>query len=327
MDQPTPTDRSTQTMKAVRAHTRGGPETLVFEEAPVPAAPSGSDVLVEVHAAAITFDELTWDETWEAGGADRTPIIPSHEFAGVVVATGPDATGISVGDEVFGLVPFDRDGAAAQYVLTPADTVAPRPATVPADVAAAAVLPGLTAMEALDAHLGVKAGGHLLVRGATGAVGSFLTQLAHARGIEVTATVRSDASADSARRLGADHVVVGDETETFPAGSVDAAIDAVGADTPEWLYRAVRPGGRVVTLQAPPDPELAEAAGVDARFFVVKTSSANLTRLGDLLAAGALEATISQTFPLEEGPAAYASRGAGRPAGKTILSVPRPDAV
>jgi NADPH:quinone reductase-like Zn-dependent oxidoreductase len=325
MTQPTSTDRSSQTMMALRAHTRGGPETLVYEAAPAPAAPAGTDIRVKVRAAAITFDELTWDETWEVNGVDRTPIVPSHEFAGVVVATGPEVTGLSTGDEVFGLVPFERDGAAAQYVLAPAASVAPRPAGVSAEVAAAAVLPGLTAMEALDDHLAVAAGGRLLVHGGTGAVGSFLTQLAHARGIEVAVTVRSAASAERARRLGADHVFAGDETGAIPAGSFDAAIDAVGADTPEWLYPAVRRGGRVITLQVPPDAALAEAAGVDASFFVVNTSSANLTRLGELLAAGELETTIAQTFPLSEGRAAYASRGAGRPAGKTILSVPDPE--
>lgn len=146
-------------MKALRAHERGGPERLVYEDAPAPAAPQGDDVLVRVRVASLTFDELTWDETWQADGVDRTPIVPSHEFAGVVVAVGPDADGVAEGDEVFGLAPFHRDdGAAAEYVLVPASSVARKPRGVADATAAASVLPALTAMEALDEHLGLERG-------------------------------------------------------------------------------------------------------------------------------------------------------------------------
>src|SRR4051795_9945900 len=96
-------------MMALRAHTQGGPEVLVYESAPWPPTPGAGEVLVSVDAAAITFDELSWPETWAIGGVERTPVIPSHEFSGVVVALGDGVAGLSVGDEVYGLVPFDRD--------------------------------------------------------------------------------------------------------------------------------------------------------------------------------------------------------------------------
>lgn len=105
-----------ETMLALRAHHRGGPEQLRFEEAPRPTA-TANELLIRVEAASITADELTWPETWEADGVDRTPVIPSHEFAGVVEAVGPEVDGFAVGDNVFGLVPFDRDGAAAEFVV------------------------------------------------------------------------------------------------------------------------------------------------------------------------------------------------------------------
>jgi NADPH:quinone reductase-like Zn-dependent oxidoreductase len=308
------------TMKALRAHERGGPERLVYEDAPVPAAPQDDDVLVRVRAASLTFDELTWDETWQADGVDRTPIVPSHEFAGVVVAVGPDAAGVTEGDEVFGLAPFDRDGAAAEYVLVPASSIARKPRGVADAVAAAAVLPALTAMEALDEHLGLGAGQRLLVRGGTGGVGAFVTQFAHARGIRVGVTVRSPEAEERARRLGAAEVFVGDEPEV-PTGAFDAAIDAAGAGTPGWLYRAVRRGGRVVTLQEAPDAALAEELGLEARFFVVTTSTAQLERLARTLSEGDVEVAISRTFPLAEGRAAYESRGRGGAPGKTVLLV------
>src|SRR3954454_14043908 len=110
-------------MMALRAHTEGGPDVLVYESVPRP-TPGDGEVLVAVHAAAITFDELTWPETWAVGGVDRTPVILSHEFSGVVVEVGDGVARLSVGDEVYGLIPFDRDGAAAEYVSVPVTSVA-----------------------------------------------------------------------------------------------------------------------------------------------------------------------------------------------------------
>lgn len=172
-----------ETMRAVRAHRRGGPEQLVYEVAPRP-EPAPGDVLVAVHAASITSDELTWDTTWtdnnEPGGRDRTPIIPAHETSGVVAALGPEVTGTKVGDEVYGLIPFVRDGAAAEYVTVPADVLAAKPATVDHDAAAAVPLAALTAWQALVDHAALRAGQHVLIHGAAGGVGSFAVQLAAA---------------------------------------------------------------------------------------------------------------------------------------------------
>lgn len=141
-------------------------------------------MLVAVHAASITSDELTWDTTWtdnnEPGGRDRTPIIPAHEMSGVVAALGPEVTGTKVGDEVYGLIPFVRDGAAAEYVTVPADVLAAKPATVDHDAAAAVPLAALTAWQALVDHAALRAGQHVLIHGAAGGVGSFAVQLAAA---------------------------------------------------------------------------------------------------------------------------------------------------
>jgi NADPH:quinone reductase-like Zn-dependent oxidoreductase len=95
-------------MMALRAHRRGGPDVLVYESAPMPPRDAGN-VLVEVHAAGVTFAELSWDETWTRDGQDRTPIIPTHEFSGVVVDVAGDVSSFQSGDEVFGVIPFDRD--------------------------------------------------------------------------------------------------------------------------------------------------------------------------------------------------------------------------
>ena len=158
-------------MTALRAHHRGGPDVLSLERAPVP-EPAAGEVLVAVHAAAITFDELTWEETWTRGGISRTPIIPSHEFSGVVTQIGPGVTDYGPGEQVYGLIGFDRDGAAAEYAAVPAADLAAKPATVSHTVCAAVPLAGLTALQALVDHADVRPGEDVLVQGGAGGVGA-----------------------------------------------------------------------------------------------------------------------------------------------------------
>jgi NADPH:quinone reductase-like Zn-dependent oxidoreductase len=310
------------TMMALRAHERGGHEKLVYEEAPLP-APGTGEICVAVRAAAITFAELTWPETWEADGVDRTPVIPSHEFAGEVVEVGPGVTDINVGDSVFGLVPFDRDGAAAEFVVVPAADVAHKGPDVSDVDAAAAALPALTAWEALTEQMERTSGQRVLVRGGTGGVGAFVTQFAHRMGAEVTVVVRSASEEPRARSLGADHVIVTAPDPDAPdQQGFDGAIDAVGADVPEWMYASLRPGGRLIVLQEPPSQELADKYGITAVFFVVNARREMLEKLAALIAADEVEVAISQTFPLSSGKAAYESGSLPKPApGKTVIVV------
>jgi len=163
----------TDTMMALRAHARGGPEQLVYEAAPVP-VPGPGEALAAVHAAAITFAELSWDESWTTrDGRDRTPVIPSHEVSGTVAALGPGADGVTVGEEVYGLIDFDRDGAAAEYVTVPAAHLAARPRSVSDEEAATLPLAALTAWQALVDHAAVKPGERVLVQGGAGGAQAF----------------------------------------------------------------------------------------------------------------------------------------------------------
>jgi NADPH:quinone reductase-like Zn-dependent oxidoreductase len=308
-------------MMALRAHTQGGPEVLVYESAPRP-TPGKDEVLIAVHAAAITFAELTWPETWASGGVDRTPVIPSHEFSGIVAEIGHGVTDVSIGDEVYGLVPFDQNGAAAEYVSVPATSVATRPHTVSHVVAAAAVLPALTAWEALVDHAKVQPGQRVLVRGGAGGVGAFVTQLAAALGASVTATVHAP-DAEHVLALGAERVIT-NEQESLDAekGAFDAVIDAVGHETPEALFAALRPGGRLITLQEPPSQETADKYGVTALFFVVTANRDRLAQVADMIDTGKLKVSVAATFPLADGGAAYESGAARRHRpGKTVLVV------
>ncbi|MGZ4528928.1 MAG: NADP-dependent oxidoreductase [Mycobacterium sp.] len=306
-------------MAALRAHRRGGVEQLVAERAPVP-VPAAGEALVAVHAAAITFDELTWDETWTRDGVSRTPVIPSHEVSGVVRDAASGVADFAPGDEVYGLIPFDRDGAAAEFVCVPAADLAPKPSTVSHAVAAALPLAGLTALQALVDHAGVRPGEAVLVHGGAGGVGALTVQLAAMRGARVTATVRSDAG-DLVRGYGAVRVI-DVRTETFDDAVYDVVIDTVGGETLDRSFPVLRRGGRLVTLSAPPPAGRADEYGVTATFFIVTPNRDQLTELAALVDSGRLHVEIAQTFPLDRGREAFESgRRPGRRAGKTVIVV------
>lgn len=304
------------TMPALVAVDRDVPRKLQLRTITTP-VPAADEVLVEVHAAAITFAELSWELTWS-----RSPVVPSHELSGVVVATGDTVTEWSPGDEVFALVRFDRQGAAAGYCAVPAADVVRVPAGVPHVVASAIPLSALTAWQALVDHAGVRRGEDVLVHGGAGAVGSFAIQLAARFGARVTATARG-ADAELIRSLGAD-TVIDFERDRFDTvhHRYDVVIDTVAGDTLDRSYAVLRPGGRLITLSGPPEQARAAAYGVDAKFFVVTPDHEALEGLGRLVASGDLRVLISATFSLADGAAAYASGAeSGRAPGKTVLVV------
>jgi NADPH:quinone reductase-like Zn-dependent oxidoreductase len=306
-------------MTALRAHRRGGPEVLVVERAPVPVL-AADEVLVGVHAAAITFDELTWEETWA-----RTPVIPSHEVSGVIHETDSGVTNFKLGDEVYGLIDFDRDGAAAEFVAVPAAHLAAKPTTVSHTEAAALPLAGLTALQALVDHAAVQPGESVLVHGGAGGVGALAVQLAGILGAHVTATIRSDAT-ELVRGFGAERVI-DVRTEPFDdSGPYDVIVDTVGGEALRRSSAVLRPGGRLVTLSAPPPPETADEYGVKAMFFIVTPNHDQLVELAALVdgscSKGRLRVPIAETFPLAEGRQAFESgRRTNRRPGKTVLVV------
>ena len=233
-----------ETMMALRAHARGGPEQLVYERAPRP-VPGPGEALVAVHAAGITFDELTWDLSWtRSDGADRTPVIPAHEVSGTVASTGPGVTDLAPGDGVYALIDFGRDGAAAEYVTVPASALAARPRSLSHVQAATLPLAALTAWQALTDHAGLVRGERVLVQGGAGGVGVYAVQLAAFLGGQVTAAGRSH-SEDFVRGLGATDFI----SSQGPGGgaktaSQDVVIDTVGGQVLADSFALLRRGGR-----------------------------------------------------------------------------------
>jgi NADPH:quinone reductase-like Zn-dependent oxidoreductase len=313
-------------MMALRAHARGGPEQLVYEQAPVP-VPGPGEALVAVHAAAITFAELTWDLSWTTkDGRDRTPVIPSHEMSGTVAGIADGVSDVAVGDEVYGLIEFDRDGAAAEYVAVPAAELAAKPRSASHAETATLPLAALTAWQALVDYAALESGERVLVHGGAGGVGAFAVQLAAILGAHVTATGRGG-DAGFVRGLGAE-TFAGLDAETF-AGldgirqdqGFDVVIDTVGGAVLDASYGLMRPGGRLVTLGAPPSQERAKRSGVHAMFFIVTPDPGELAKLAQLTDQGRLRAVVSQTFPLRDGRRAFESGARPRPPGKTVLLV------
>lgn len=312
------------TMKAVRAHRRGGPEQLVLEVAPRP-EPEPGEVLVAVRAASITPDELTWDATWtdrlEPGGRDRTPIIPSHEMSGVVVGVAADVTDREVGDEVYGLIPFARDGAAAEFVSIPADVLAAKPTSVDHETSAAIPLAALTAWQALADHARLQTDQHVLIHGAAGGVGSFAVQIAAHLGARVTATARKQ-DRDFVLGLGAD-AVLDYENDVFEdhATGVDVVLDLVGGSTQERSWQVLQQGGVLVSIVSPPDLAAAAKHRAHGVFFIVEPDRAQLQTIAGLVDDGELTPIVDRVVPLADTRAAYEELAAGHRRGKIVIAV------
>ena len=309
------------TMLALRARAAGDSAHLVSERVPLP-VPGIGDVLVRVHAASFTPTELDWPSTWaDRAGQPRAAPILGHEVSGVVVALGRGTTGFAVGDAVFGLTDWYRDGAAAEYVAVEARNLAPKPASLDHVPAAAVSLAGLTAWQALFDHGRLAAGDTVLIHGAGGGVGTFAVQLARRAGARVVATGRAW-SAELARDLGADEFVDVDRQRfEEEAGDVDLVLDLVGGEGRERSWAVVKPGGALVSVVAAPAAEEARRRGARGVFFIVESDRAALLELARRVAVGELRPIVGDVLPLERGGEAFAAKRRSGVPGKLVLRV------
>ena len=229
-----------------------GAAGLTLSDIPPPHA-AENDVIVRVYAAGFTPGELDWPGTWtDRAGRDRTPSVPGHELSGVVSELGYGTTGLTVGQRVFGLADWARDGSLAEYTAVEARNLAPLPADIGHTVAAAVPIFGLTAWQGLFDHAHLKTGQTVLVHGAAGAVGSMAVQLAHELGARVIGTGRAG-DREVALGLGADAFVDLQADRLEDAGKVDVAFDVIGGEVLERSAPLVRPGGTLVTITGSPE--------------------------------------------------------------------------
>jgi NADPH:quinone reductase-like Zn-dependent oxidoreductase len=291
-------------MKAIRLHQIGGPESLRCEDAPKP-TPNDNQVLVRVHATAITPTEFAWYPTFHTpdGGPRPFPIILGHEFSGVVDAIGPACMGVQVGDLVYGLSDWFIDGSQADYCLTVPASIGPKPGTLDHAQAAAVPISALTAWQALIERAQLSQGQRVLVHGAAGGVGSFAVQVACHKGAHVIATA-SAANADFVRALGADEVI---DYRTTPfeavARDVDVVLDTVGGDTRDRSWGLLRKGGRLVTIAA--DAERLTQPRVRDAFFIVEPNRVQLIEIARLIDAGFIRPIVGTVFAMENFRQAY----------------------
>jgi NADPH:quinone reductase-like Zn-dependent oxidoreductase len=291
-------------MKAIRLNQIGGPESLRCEDAPIP-GPNDNQVLVRVHATAITPTEFSWYPTFHTpeGGPRPFPIILGHEFSGVVEAIGPACTGVQVGDSVYGLSDWFIDGAQADYCLTIPANIAPKPGTLDHAQAAAVPISALTAWQALIDRAQLSEGHRVLVHGAAGGVGSFAVQLAHHNNAHVLATA-SKVNADFVTALGADEVI---DYRTTPfetvVRDVDVVLDTVGGDTRDRSWGTLRKGGRLVTIAA--DAERLTQPRVRDAFFIVEPNRVQLIEIARLIDAGVIRPIVGAVFDMEHVRQAY----------------------
>lgn len=299
-------------MRAIVARDRAaGIDGLTLAEMPYPHA-AENDVILRVHAAGFTSGELDWPGTWiDRAGRDRTPTIPGHDVSGVVAELGFGTTGLAVGDRVFGLTDWCRNGTLAEFVAVEARNLASLSADVDHVAAAALAISGLTAWQGLFTHGQLQAGQTVLIHGAAGGVGAVAVQLAREAGARVIGTGRA-AHRQSVLDLGAEAFVDLDRDHVEGVGDVDLVLDVLGG---EILYRSaalVRPGGVVVTIAEPPRTQPGNGR---ATFFVVEPDRAGLVELERRLHQGRLRPLVGATYALEDAVAAFdpTRRGHGKP--------------
>ena len=303
-------------MQAITVRDRdAGVGGISLTEIPDPHA-AENDVIVRVHAAGFTPGELDWPTTWaDRAGRDRTPSVPGHELSGAVAELGYGTTGLTVGQRVFGLTDWARDGTLAEYTAVEARNLAPLPADIDHTVAAALPISGLTAWQGLIDHARLTTGQTVLIHGAAGGVGSIAVQLAREVGARVIGTGRAT-DRDPVLGLGADAFLDLQADHLADAGEGDVVFDVVGGEILDRSATLVRAGGTLVTIATPPTVQPENGRAV---FFVVEPDRLRLADLAQRLRDGRLKPRVGDARPLAEVPAAFAP--AQRVPGKTIIRI------
>ncbi|WP_411907086.1 NADP-dependent oxidoreductase [Rhizobium mayense] len=301
-------------MKAIIATDEAaGAAGMSLAEHPQPQA-AINDVIVEVHASGFVPTELSWPSTWtDRIGQKRTPSIPGHEFAGVVTALGYGTTGLSLGQRVFGLTDWYRDGTLAEYVAVEARNLVPLPGDVEFTVAASLPISGLTAWQGLLQHGRLQAGESVLVHGAAGAVGSIATQLAREFGAYVIATGRA-ADRQKSLEFGANEFVDLANDTLEEIGSVDLVLDMIGGEIQKRSAGLVRPGGTLVSVVGPVEARPVDGRAID---FVVESDRAQLNEVVQRVRDERLRTNIGYISTLDNAVAAF--NPTRRRTGKTII--------
>jgi NADPH:quinone reductase-like Zn-dependent oxidoreductase len=278
--------------------------------------PAINDVVVQVHTSGFVGTELGWPSTWtDRLDRDRTPTIPGHELAGVIIALGYGTAGLSIGQRVLGLADWYRDGTLAEYLAIEARNLAQLPDDVDFTVGASLPISGLTAWQGLFQHGRLRAGQSVIAHGAAGAVGSMVVQLAREAGAHVIGTGRA-ADRQKAIDFGANEFVDLDDEVLEDVGQVDLVFDLIGGDIGKRSAGLVRAGGTIVSIVGPLETQPADTLVID---FVVEADRAQLSEIVKRVRDGRLRTNIGAVASLKDAIATFNSTE--RRSGKTVISV------
>lgn len=320
-------------------------EAVRIGEMPEPAM-RDSDVLVQIHAAGVNpLDDKIASGMFKLLLPYRLPLVMGNEMAGVVVRVGSKVRRFKPGDEVYGRPQTDRIGTFAQFIAMDEADVAMKPKNLTMEEAASIPLVGLTAWQVLIEKAGLKSGQKILIHAGSGGVGTFTVQLAKHLGAAV-ATTTSTANVDLVKSLGADFVVdyKKEDFEKVLSG-YDVVLNTLGPDTLEKSLRVLKPGGTLISISGPPDPDFAKEIGlswvlrqvmrllsfgirskakrhhVSYSFLFMRANGEQLSAITSLIKSGIIRPVVDRVFPFEQTKEALAYVETGRSKGKVVVKI------
>ena len=332
-------------MKAFTVDRYGNADRVRASEVPDPQMRE-DDALIEIHAAGVNpLDSKIRAGQFKLILPYRLPLILGNEFAGVVVSVGSRVRRFKPGDEVYARPDKNRIGTFAELIAVSEDDLAIKPKNLTMEEAASIPLVGLTAWQALIETAGLKRGRKVLIHAGSGGVGTFAIQLAKHVGAIVAATT-STANVDFVKRLGAD-IVIDYKKDRFEEvlRDCDVVLNSLDAETLKKSLHVLKPGGTLISISGPPDPEFARQLGsgrvpelvmrllsfrirrqakrhqVDYSFLFMRASGDQLRQIGSLIEAGAIRPVLDRVFPFESAKEAMAYVEKGRAKGKVVVKV------
>jgi NADPH:quinone reductase-like Zn-dependent oxidoreductase len=313
--------QSQSLMMAWRVHEFGPPTVMSFEQVPRP-TPGIGEVLVKVEAIGVG----PWDAWIRAGKSalpQPLPLTLGSDLSGEIMALGPKVSGLSAGDQIYGVTNPQFIGAYAEYALASAAMISKKPNSLNHIEAASVPVVAVTAWQALFDQAHLKAGQTVLIQGAAGNVGAYAVQLARRAGVHIIATAAANDVA-TLRDLGAS-TVIDFQSHRFEeeVRDLDAVIDFVGGETQRRSFQALRRGGQLISAVSSPDQSLAQRHGVQATFFLVNVTSQHLAEIAALIDAGDLKTHVGAVLPLRNAREAHLMLDGvlPRPKGKIVLAV------
>lgn len=309
------------TMKAVRIHTHGGPETLVYEDAPRP-TPLTGEVLIRVHAASV--NPIDWKIRGGFGKElfnYQMPLILGWDVAGTIEAVGPEVYKFELGAPVYGYTNLRRDGAYAEFAIAKEGEITLKPASLDFVQAAAIPIAALTTWQALFETANLQENQKVLIHAASGGVGSIAVQLAKAKGAYVIGTA-SARNADFVRELGVDEFI---DYQSTPFETVvrdmDVVFDTIGGDTQVRSFSVLRKDGFLVSIVESPSQALTAQHGVRSAMLPAQPNATQLSEITQLIDSGKLKPFVETVLPLSEARQAHEMSQSGRTRGKIVLQV------